>query len=655
MLNNASGSNVWKLWPVVYPVLLPNCELFKTRFVKRDSPSITQKIVVSVLKALAHLNKYLLKYKGYLILGTLFTIISNLFGIIPAQVVRHALDLVKETLDQHRLFDGFANQQRIYEQFAYAILIFGGLILAMALLKGFFLFLVRQTLIVMSRHIEYDLKNEIYAHYQTLPLSFYRRNNTGDLMARISEDVSRVRMYVGPSIMYGLNLVTLFVMVISYMLSVSVKLTLFVLLPLPVLSISIFFVSTIINKRSEQIQRDLSALSTFAQEAFSGIRVLKAFVQERISTLNFAKKSESYRDQSLKMTRVDSLFTPLIFLLVGLSNVLTVYIGGQEVIAGRLTPGNIVEFLIYVNILTWPVTALGWTTSQIQRAAASQERINEFLNIKTDLISTKNLEREIAGEIDFRHVNFVYPDSGIVALKNFSLYARAGESVAILGSTGSGKSTVAALLTRMYDPTEGEIRIDGIPIKDYSLQSLRSQAGYVPQDVFLFSDSIASNIKFGMPDLPTEKVIQAARDADLHQNVIDFPEGFNTRLGERGVTLSGGQKQRLSIARAIAREPKILILDDCLSAVDTKTENAILNSLRGIMENRTSIIISHRVSSAKLADKIVMLDDGVIVEQGTHEELMALNGTYKELYEKQLQGEESPTAAAQDAEEGLLA
>ena len=607
------------------------------------------------MKALAHLNKYLLKYKGYLILGTLFTIISNLFGIIPAQVVRHALDLVKETLDQHRLFDGFANQQRIYEQFAYAILIFGGLILAMALLKGFFLFLVRQTLIVMSRHIEYDLKNEIYAHYQTLPLSFYRRNNTGDLMARISEDVSRVRMYVGPSIMYGLNLVTLFVMVISYMLSVSVKLTLFVLLPLPVLSISIFFVSTIINKRSEQIQRDLSALSTFAQEAFSGIRVLKAFVQERISTLNFAKKSESYRDQSLKMTRVDSLFTPLIFLLVGLSNVLTVYIGGQEVIAGRLTPGNIVEFLIYVNILTWPVTALGWTTSQIQRAAASQERINEFLNIKTDLISTKNLEREIAGEIDFRHVNFVYPDSGIVALKNFSLYARAGESVAILGSTGSGKSTVAALLTRMYDPTEGEIRIDGIPIKDYSLQSLRSQAGYVPQDVFLFSDSIASNIKFGMPDLPTEKVIQAARDADLHQNVIDFPEGFNTRLGERGVTLSGGQKQRLSIARAIAREPKILILDDCLSAVDTKTENAILNSLRGIMENRTSIIISHRVSSAKLADKIVMLDDGVIVEQGTHEELMALNGTYKELYEKQLQGEESPTAAAQDAEEGLLA
>ncbi|MCY7351556.1 MAG: ABC transporter ATP-binding protein/permease [Cytophagaceae bacterium] len=607
------------------------------------------------MKALAHLNKYLLKYKWYLILGTLFTIISNLFGIIPAQVVRHALDLVKETLDQYRLFDGFANQQRIYEQFAHAILVYGALILAMALLKGFFLFLVRQTLIVMSRHIEYDLKNEIYAHYQTLPLSFYRRNNTGDLMARISEDVSKVRMYVGPSIMYGLNLVTLFVMVISYMLSVSVKLTLFVLLPLPVLSVSIFFVSNIINKRSEQIQRDLSALSTFAQEAFSGIRVLKAFVQERISTLNFAKKSESYRDKSLSMTRVDSLFTPLIFLLVGLSNVLTVYVGGQEVIAGRLTPGNIVEFLIYVNMLAWPVTALGWTTSQTQRAAASQQRINEFLSIKTEVVSTRNLQREIAGEIDFRNVSFVYPDSGIVALKNFSLYAQAGESVAILGSTGSGKSTVAALLTRMYDPTEGEIRIDGIPINEYSLQSLRSQAGYVPQDVFLFSDSIANNIKFGMPDLPNEKIMQAAKDADLYQNVIEFPEGFDTRLGERGVTLSGGQKQRLSIARAIVREPKILILDDCLSAVDTKTENAILNSLRGIMENRTSIIISHRVSSAKLADKIVMLDDGVVVEQGTHEELMVHNGTYKELYEKQLQGEEGPTAAAQHGEGSLLA
>ncbi|MBC7892430.1 MAG: ABC transporter ATP-binding protein [Sphingobacteriaceae bacterium] len=592
------------------------------------------------MKSLAHLNKYLWQYKWYLVLGTLFTIISNLFGIIPAQVVRHALDLVQENLDQYALFKGFKSQEQIYERFAQAILVYGLLILAMALLKGFFLFLVRQTLIVMSRHIEYELKNEIYAHYQSLPLQFYRRNNTGDLMARISEDVSKVRMYLGPSIMYGLNLVTLFVMVIAYMLSVSPKLTLFVLLPLPVLSVSIFYVSNLVNKRSEEIQRDLSTLSTTAQEAFSGIRVLKAFVQERLSTQRFARNSESYREKSLKLTRVDSLFTPLIFLLVGLSNVLCVYVGGQEVIAGRLTPGNIAEFLIYVNMLTWPVTALGWTTSQTQRAAASQERINEFLREKTDLVSTKNVEHEIAGDVSFKNVHFEYPDSGIVALKNFSLEVQAGETVAILGSTGSGKSTVAALLTRMYDPSSGEIRVDGVPLPEYSLPSLRRQEGYVPQDVFLFSDSIANNVKFGKPDMPMEKIIQATKDADLYQNVVEFPEGFDTKLGERGVTLSGGQKQRLSIARAIARDPKILILDDCLSAVDTKTENAILNNLRGIMKDRTSVIISHRVSSAKLADKIVFLDDGEIVEQGSHEELMAADGAYKGLYEKQLQGEE---------------
>ncbi len=592
------------------------------------------------MKSLAHLNKYLWQYKWYLVLGTLFTIISNLFGIIPAQVVRHALDLVQENLDQYALFKGFKSQEQIYERFAQAILVYGLLILAMALLKGFFLFLVRQTLIVMSRHIEYELKNEIYAHYQSLPLQFYRRNNTGDLMARISEDVSKVRMYLGPSLMYGLNLVTLFVMVIAYMLSVSPKLTLFVLLPLPVLSVSIFYVSTLVNKRSEAIQRDLSQLSTAAQEAFSGIRVLKAFVQEKAATERFSKNSESYREKSLQLTRVDSLFTPLIFLLVGLSNVLCVYVGGQEVIAGRLTPGNIAEFLIYVNMLAWPVTALGWTTSQTQRAAASQERINEFLREKTDLVSTKNLERDIAGDVSFKNVHFEYPDSGIVALKNFSLDVRAGETVAILGSTGSGKSTVAALLTRMYDPSSGEIRVDGVPLPEYHLPSLRRQEGYVPQDVFLFSDSIANNVKFGKPDMPMEKIIQATKDADLYQNVVEFPDGFDTKLGERGVTLSGGQKQRLSIARAIARDPKILILDDCLSAVDTKTENAILNNLRGIMENRTSVIISHRVSSAKLADKIVFLDDGEIMEQGSHEELMAADGPYKELYEKQLQGEE---------------
>ncbi|MBC8154622.1 MAG: ABC transporter ATP-binding protein [Bacteroidetes bacterium] len=593
------------------------------------------------MKALSHLNKYFVKYKWYLIWGTVFTAVSNLFGIFPAQLVRYALDLVRETLDIYYLYDKSPLQPALYDVFAFTILIFGLLILVLALLKGFFLFLVRQTLIVMSRHIEFDLKNEIYDHYQTLPLAFYRQNSTGDLMARISEDVSRVRMYVGPSIMYGLNLIVLFVLVIGYMVSINARLSLYVLLPLPVLSVGIYIVNSIVNRRAEEIQRSLSRLSTFVQEAFSGIRVLKAFVQEENSAANFEKESNEYRQKSLKMTMVDALFNPLVVLLVGLSNVLVVYVGGQEILAGRLTPGNITEFILYVNMLTFPVMALGWTTSQIQRAAASQERINEFLRIKTDIVSVKNSVLPIKGDVVFSNVRFVYPDSGIVALKNFSMHIRAGETVAILGTTGSGKSTIANLLTRMYDVTSGDIRVDGVPLKDYNLVNLRSQLGYVPQDVFLFSESISNNVRFGKPDMPQERVEQAVRDADLYDNIVDFPEGFDTRIGERGITLSGGQKQRLSIARAIARDPRILILDDCLSAVDTNTENIILNNLKGIMEDRTSVIISHRVSSAKLADFIIMIDDGDIIEQGTHDELTALNGAYRELYEKQLQTEEA--------------
>jgi ATP-binding cassette subfamily B protein len=510
----------------------------------------------------------------------------------------------------------------------------------MALLKGVFLFLMRQTIIVMSRLIEFDLKNEIYVHYQSLPLSFYRKNNTGDLMARISEDVSRVRMYLGPAIMYGLNLVVLFILVISYMLSVNVKLTLFVLLPLPFLSLSIYFVNTLINKRSEEIQRSLSGLSTFVQEAFSGIRVLKSFVQEERSTEKFSKESNYYKDKSLQLTFVNSLFFPLIMALVGMSTILTVYIGGREVIAGTLSAGNIAEFIIYVYLLTWPVASLGWTTSMVQRAAASQERINEFLNTKTDIVSTNNISRPIEGNIRFENVRFIYPDSGIIGLHNISFNVQSGESIAILGTTGSGKSTVANLLCRMYDVSTGQILIDGLDIKEYNISSLRGQIGYVPQDVFLFSDSIRNNIIFGLTDVPEDKIVQAARDADLYDNIMQFPENFNTKLGERGITLSGGQKQRVSIARAIVRDPRILILDDSLSAVDTKTENAILNSLKRIMQNRTSIIISHRVSSAKLADRIIVLDDGKIVEHGTHETLLENNGIYKELYEKQLQTEE---------------
>ncbi len=592
------------------------------------------------MKHLSYLNKYFIKYRWYLILGIIFTIISNLFGIIPAQIVRHALDLVKETIDIYLLFKGATLQDSFYDIFAQSIATYGLLILAMAIAKGIFLFAVRQTIIVMSRHIEFDLKNEIYAHYQTLPLSFYRQNNTGDLIARISEDVSKVRMYVGPSLMYLMNMFVLVVLILSYMFSVNTRLTWWVLLPMPFLSASIFMVSSTMNKRSEQIQKSLSNLSTFVQEAFSGIRVLKAFAREEDSAQRFMEESNVYKSKSLALTRVDALFSPTTSLLIGMSTVLCVFIGGQEIIAGRLTAGNVTEFIMYVFMLTWPLIALGWTSSQIQRAAASQKRINEFLNIKTEIKSSENLQKNIEGKIEFKNVGFLYPDSGIQAVKNFNLQINAGESVAILGATGSGKSTIANLMLRMYDCSEGEILYDNISIQSYNVQFLRGQMAYVPQEVFLFSDTIINNVRFGSPHLSFEEIEKACKDADLYGNIIEFTDKFETKLGERGITLSGGQKQRLSIARAIAREPKILILDDCLSAVDTKTENAILNNLQKIMQNRTSIIISHRVSSAKLADKIVILENGSIVEEGSPLELYQKNGVYKELYDKQLQTEE---------------
>ena len=591
------------------------------------------------MKELSYLNKYLIKYKRYLILGTVFLIISNIFAIIPAQVVRYAFDLVKENIEVYRLYRGFDLQEPVFDMFAHSIFVYGLIILAMAILRGVFLFLVRQTIIAMSRHIEYDLKNEIYTHYQSLPLSFYRKNNTGDLMARISEDVSKVRQYLGPAIMYGINLVTLFLILIPYMISVNARLTLYALLPLPFLSASIYIVNNLIHKRSLDIQQALSGLSTFSQEAFSGIRVLKAFSREKDTAAQFDRKSNEYKEKSLRLTFVNALFYPLIMALIGLSIILTVYIGGVEVMRGAVTTGNIAEFIIYVNLLTWPVTSVGWVTSIVQQAAASQGRINEFLNTKNDIISEENLEKEIAGEIAFRNVSFLYPDSGIQALKNVSFEVKPGQSLAIIGTTGSGKSTIANLLLRMYDSTEGNILIDGRPIESYNISNLREQTGYVPQDVFLFSETIRNNISFGNINLTEEQVKRAAADADLLENISRFPEGFETKLGERGITLSGGQKQRVSIARAIARNPKILILDDALSAVDTKTENSILNALSRIMKGRTSIIISHRVSSAKLADKILVLDDGHLIEQGTNESLLAKGGTYKELYDKQLQEE----------------
>ncbi|WP_420317477.1 ABC transporter ATP-binding protein [Ekhidna sp.] len=596
------------------------------------------------MKDLGYLNKYLLKYKFYLIFGALFIIIANFFAIVPAVIVRYAFDILGRSYGIFSSFEGFELQDNTIGIIGSSIVILAILILASALLRGIFLFFMRQTIIVMSRHIEYDLKNEIFEHYQTLPLSFYRRNNTGDLMARISEDVSKVRMYIGPAIMYGINLFTLFAMVIPYMISINPTLTLYSLLPLPVLSISIYFVSNIINKRSTEIQESLSGLSTYVQEAFSGIRVIKAFVREEEVAKNFETESIDYRDKSLKLSFVQALFMPLIMALIGLSVILTVWVGSIQVFNGEVSTGNIAEFIIYVNMLTWPVTALGWITSIIQRAAASQRRINEFLNTKTDIVSEKDINREIDGHIVFDDVSFTYPDSGIQALKNVSFEVKPGESIAIVGTTGSGKSTIANMVCRLYDIDGGKIEIDNIGVKDYSLSSLRSQIGYVPQDVFLFSDTIENNISFGNRKMNKAEIEKAAEDADLLSNIKDFKNGFQTKLGERGITLSGGQKQRVSIARAIAREPKILILDDALSAVDTKTENAILNAMQRIMQGRTSIIISHRVSSAKLADKVVMLDDGTVVEQGTHDELLSKEGAYKELHDKQLAGEGEPAS-----------
>lgn len=592
------------------------------------------------MKELSHLNKYLYKYKHLLLLGLLFLVISNYFAVWPARVVRYALDYVTESFTLYRVFEGGDLSSFIFSELETGVLILGALMILMALLRGFFLFLVRQTIIVMSRKVEYDLKNEIYEQYQSLPLSFYRRNNTGDLMNRISEDVSRVRMYLGPAIMYGVNLLILFPMVIYQMLRVNTELTLYALLPLPLLSVGIYFVNNIINKRSEEIQRSLSNLSTFVQEAFSGIRVIKSFVRESDSARTFLKESEDYKHKSLKLIFVNALFFPLIMALIGLSVILTIYIGGSQVIQGQISYGNIAEFVIYVNMLTWPVTSLGWITSIIQRAAASQKRINEFLKEENSIVSTENIVADIAGDISFKNVSFTYPDSGIVALKDINFEVKAGESIAIIGTTGSGKSTIANLISRMYDASTGDISVDSRDIRSFNLSSLRTQIGYVPQDIFLFSDTIEDNIAFGGDNITKERIVQAAKDADLYKNIEDFPDGFKTMLGERGITLSGGQKQRTSIARAIVRNPSILILDDALSAVDTNTENTILNSLARIMKGRTSVIISHRVSSAKLADKIIVLDDGYIIEQGTNESLLAKNGVYKELYEKQLQQEE---------------
>lgn len=588
------------------------------------------------MKELAYLNKFFLKYKWQLLPGVFFVIVSNFFAVLPAQIIRIAFDLVNENIAIYRLFNGFNKQDLILDIFGSSLLLFGGLVILLAIIRGLFLFFMRQTIILTSRHIEFDLKNEIYQHYQKLSLAFYRRNNTGDLMNRVTEDVSKVRMYLGPAIMYTVNTAVLFVLIITAMVNVNLKLAIFSLLPLPLLAITIYFVNSIINQKSEKIQRRLSTLSSFVQETFSGIRVIKSYVKEETLKKGFEVESENYKTESLDLVKVQAFFYPIMLLMVGLSTIITIYIGGIQVMDGKISSGNIAEFIVYVNQLTFPVTSLGWVTSLIQRAAASQKRINEFLSTKPEITNLNPNPLKVSGAVKFENVSFIYPDTGIKAIKNISFEINKGELLAIIGKTGSGKSTIANLIMRMYDVDKGEISIDKQNIKHINLEAYRSKIGFVPQEVFLFSDTIARNIAFGLDELDQLKVEEAAKNAAVYSNIISFDKKFETYIGERGITLSGGQKQRISIARAIIKEPEILIFDDCLSAVDTKTEEEILTSLGKVMKGKTSILIAHRISTIKNADKILVLENGEIAEHGNHANLMAKKGLYFELYEKQL-------------------
>jgi ATP-binding cassette subfamily B protein len=589
------------------------------------------------MKELLQLNIYFARYKWHLILGTIFVAISNLFAIFPAQVIRYAIDFVQDALAIYPVFDTPNLTDAYQEVLAYAILLFSILVIVLSIIKGFFLYLMRQTIIVMSRYVEFDLKNDIFDKYQRLSMAFYKRNNTGDLMNRISEDVSRVRMYIGPAIMYTINLVVLFIMVIATMLSVNATLTLYVLSPLPILSIMIYWVSNQINQRSEMVQAKLSNLSSFVQEAFSGIRVIKAYNRLPEREMEFTQECDSYKETNLDLVRINALFMPAMILLIGLSTIITIFIGGQLTISGKVSAGNIAEFVIYVNMLTWPVASVGWVTSLVQRAAASQRRINEFLNAEEEIQNPSEEPLKVSGKIEFDHVSFVYPDSGVQALKDVSFTLEPGKSLAIIGHTGSGKSTIANLICRLYDPTSGTVRIDGNDLKSMNLDDYRSSIGYVPQEVFLFSDTINNNIAFSTTIENNDKaaVTKAAEQAWVKHNIEAFPKGFDTKVGERGITLSGGQKQRISIARAIIKTPQILIFDDCLSAVDTETEERILKNLRDLMHGKSTLIISHRVSSVKQCDHIIVLNDGEIIEQGRHEELIGLKGVYFDIHEQQ--------------------
>lgn len=588
------------------------------------------------MKSLLSINKYFIRYKWLLLSGIVFVILSNIFNVVIPYLVRQVFDEIQLKAAYLPNFRNNEAATGFSDNLMTTALWFGFVIIIASVIRGIFMFLMRQTLIVMSRKIEYDMKNDIFRHYQQLSQKFYRKNFTGDLMNRLSEDVSRVRMYVGPAIMYIVNLVFTFITVIWMMFSVNVQLSIWVLLPLPILSVSIYYISEIINRKSDKIQEKLSDITSLSQESFSGIRVLKSFAVEHSFLKQMDVESENYRKQKMSLTLIDSLFNPLMLMLVSLSTLLTIYLGGKGVIEGNFTFGNIAEFVIYVNLLTWPVASLGWVTSLVQRAAASQKRIDEFLDQKPEIINTSNAPFKFENSIVFNHVSLRYDEKQYDALHNIQLTLRKGETLGIVGSTGSGKTTVASLLLRIIEPSEGQILIDNIAFSSVNLNQYRQQIGYVPQDVFLFSDTIANNITLGTEREVTEAdLVHYATMAHVHHNIAEFKNGYQTIVGERGITLSGGQKQRIAIARALIREPDILILDDCLSAVDQETEKIILANLKTAMQNKTAVIISHRLSAVMHCDQIIVLDKGVIIERGNHKDLLLQQGEYAALFAKQ--------------------
>lgn len=583
------------------------------------------------MKELAYLNKYFIKYKYRFLLGIVITIVAQIFFLFTPKLISKSFKAIEEAHKSGISISTLKNG--LIENI--------GLVIGTALIAGFLTFLMRQTLIVMSRHVEFDLKNEVFQQYENLDQNFYKQNRTGDLMNRISEDVGKVRMYVGPAVMYTINTLIRFTIVILYMYNVSPTLTLYTLLPLPFLSYIIFKLSVEINIRSTIFQQYLSKISTYTQEVFSGIRVIKAYSLEKQNQESIISLANESKAKSLKLASVQSLFGPLMITLIGISNLVVIYFGGMMYINGTIKNiGTIAEFILYVNMLTWPVASIGWVSSMVQEAEASQTRINEFLKIQPEIVNNNPNQTPILGQIEFKNVNFVYDDTNIEALKDISFTINKGETLAILGKTGSGKSTILSLITRMYDIKMGEILVDSQPIHDLNLNDLRNSIGIVPQDPFLFSDSIINNIKFGKEDATYDEVVAAAKQAVVHNNIMDFQDQYETILGERGITLSGGQKQRVSIARVLIKKAEILLLDDCLSAVDTETEEQILNNLLEICKNKTTIIVSHRVSSAKNADKIIIIDEGKILQQGSHNQLVNEEGYYREIYYKQLSEKE---------------